>query len=104
MINIKAFAFIALLVIATVCPATLWAEEAKISHEDAMTIALETVNMDEVGEITSVELESDEGWPVYSVEFTKDGVETDVKINAQTGEVITVTNDLTEMQEEPEDQ
>ena len=77
---------------------------AKITPEEAKTIALETVNTEEVGDITDVELEDEDGILVYAVEFTKDGIETDVKIDAETGEVVKMESDLNETEEENEDQ
>ena len=80
------------------------AQDVKLTAQEAMTIALEKVDPKVVGEITSIEIETEEDIIVYAVEFTKDGIETDVKINAKTGEVIKIENDLTEMAEEEENQ
>jgi uncharacterized membrane protein YkoI len=75
----------------------------KITPEEAKVIAIETVDLEEVGPITSIQLEDEEGILVYAVEFTKDGIETDVKINAETGEVVKIESDLTETGEEAEE-
>ena len=73
-----------------------------ITEEEAESIALDTVNTEEVGDVTNVELEDEDGVLVYEVEFTKDGIETDVKINAETGEVVKTESDIDERDEEEE--
>ena len=67
--------------------------DANITAEQAKAIALKTVNTDDVGAITSIEIEMEGGVKVYTVEFTKDGFETDVKINIKTGAVILIDSD-----------
>ena len=69
---------------------------AKISTTDATLIALRAVNIKEVGEITNVQLENEEGNVVYAVEFTKNGIETDVKIDAGNGKVLLIEDDSSE--------
>ena len=68
----------------------------KISEEQAIQIARSQVNLASVGEMTEVELEKENGVLVYAIEFTKNGIETDVKIDATTGEVVTIESDLDE--------
>ena len=68
----------------------------QISPEQAKTIALGAVNTNDVGEITDVELERENGIVVYAIEFTKNGIETDVKINAADGTIIKIESDLDE--------
>ena len=79
------------------------AEDAKISEGEAIVIALGALNISKDSKLTSVDLETVDGILVYAIEFTKDGIETDVKINAQTGEVVIIEDDLTEMGEEAAD-
>src|SRR3989344_9499028 len=62
----------------------------QISPEQAKIIALGAVNTNDVGEITDVELERENGIVVYAIEFTKHGIETDVKINAADGTIIKI--------------
>ncbi len=69
---------------------------AKISTTDATLIALRAVNIKEVGEITNVQLENEDGNVVYAVEFTKNGIETDVKIDAGNGKVLLIEDDSSE--------
>ena len=83
-------------------PASL-ESEAKISSEEAKKIASGAVDVNIVGEITQVELENEDGNVVYAVEFTKDGTETDVKIDAGTGKVLLVESDQTEPDAEVDD-
>ncbi len=64
-----------------------------ISEQEAIDIAKAQVNMAVVGQMTDVELENEDGTTVYAVEFTKNGIETDVKLNAKTGVVIEVESD-----------
>lgn len=49
------------------------------------------------GSVTKTELEDEDGVVVYGFEFTEsDGNEVDVKINAQTGAVVTIEDDKTD--------
>jgi hypothetical protein len=57
----------------------------KISRAEAEQIALAAVPG---GRVTSAELESEHGVPVWSVHVTKGGVRHDLDINAYTGKVI----------------
>jgi hypothetical protein len=57
----------------------------KISRAEAEQIALAAVPG---GRVTSAELESEHGTPVWSVHVTKGGVRHDLDINAYTGKVI----------------
>lgn len=66
---------------------------AKITAEQAKVIALSAVNTNDVGEVTDVKIENVDGNVVYAVEFTKAGVETDVKIDAGNGKVLKIEND-----------
>lgn len=75
----------------------------KVTAEQAKTIAQKSVNLEEVGAITDVDLENENGIFVYSVQFTKDDIETDVKINAETGKVVKIESDKDEMGEEEEE-
>ena len=72
------------------------AKAAKITEDDAKKIATGAVDKNAVGEITQVELENEDGNVLYSVEFTKDGIETDVKIDAGNGKVLATESDLNE--------
>ena len=72
----------------------------KISEEQAISIARNAVDISSVGEMTDVELENEDGVIVYAVEFTKNGIETDVKINAATGEVLKIESDLDEEEDD----
>ncbi|MFH1404291.1 MAG: PepSY domain-containing protein [Candidatus Altiarchaeota archaeon] len=67
-----------------------------ITSDQANGIAVDTVNEDDVGVLTDVELEDEEGNTVYAVEFNKDGFETDVKIDASSGKVVKIEDDTTE--------
>ena len=73
---------------------------AKISADDARAIALGAVDINVVGEITDVELENEDGNVVYAVEFTKNGIETDVKIDAGNGKILLIESDLDEVGED----
>ena len=75
-------------------------EQAKITKDNAVKIALASVDINVVGEMTDVELENEDGIVVYAVEFTKDSVETDVKIDAATGKIVSSESDLTETEED----
>lgn len=56
------------------------------------------------GTVTQIELEDEDGVVVYGVEFTEsDGNEVDVKINAQTGAVVTTENDRTDSEVDEEE-
>ena len=66
---------------------------AKITAEQAKVIALSAVNTNDVGEVTDVKIENVDGNVVYAVEFTKAGVEIDVKIDAGNGKVLKIEND-----------
>jgi uncharacterized membrane protein YkoI len=57
----------------------------KISRSEAEQVALAAVPG---GRVTSAELESEHGTPVWSVHVTKGGVRHDLDINAYTGKVI----------------
>jgi uncharacterized membrane protein YkoI len=69
---------------------------AKITAEQAKTIAISAVDTKIVGEVTDVQLENENGNVIYAVEFTKDNIETDVKIDAGNGKVLLVENDNNE--------
>lgn len=69
---------------------------AQITQEQAIAIALAAVNTDKVGKMTDVQLENEDGNVVYAVEFTKNGIETDVKIDAGNGKVLLIEDDTTE--------
>jgi len=75
------------------------AAQTKLSAEEAQAIAMDIVDLEEVGPVTSVELEEEDGITVYAVEFTMDGIQTDIKIDADTGEVVAIKSDLDEMTE-----
>ncbi|GAB2850003.1 hypothetical protein GCM10027176_61420 [Actinoallomurus bryophytorum] len=62
----------------------------KISRSEAEQIALTAVPG---GRVTSAELESEHGAPVWSVHVTKGGVRHDLDINAYTGKVISDRDD-----------
>ncbi|MFH1643540.1 MAG: PepSY domain-containing protein [Patescibacteria group bacterium] len=73
---------------------------AKITEEQAKTIALDVVDINSVGELTDVGLDNENGNVVYSVEFTKNGIETDVKIDAGNGDVLKIEGDNDEADKE----
>ena len=73
---------------------------AKITAEEAKTIALGAVNIDEVGEVTNVLVENENGNVIYSVEFTKNSIETDVKIDSGNGQVLKIESDKNEVDKE----
>jgi len=66
---------------------------ATITEEQAKKIAIGSVDSTLVGELTDVELENEDGNVVYAIEFTKDGIETDVKIDAGNGKVLKIESD-----------
>ena len=70
--------------------------QGKITEEQAKEIALREVRNMNAGEITDIELEKEQGYAVYAVEFTKNGIETDIKIDVETGRVIKIESDLDE--------
>jgi len=77
---------------------------AKITAEQAKTIAISAVDIAKVGSVTDVQVENENGNLVYAVEFTKDGIETDVKIDAGNGKVLLIEDDLTEVDHEDENE
>ena len=63
------------------------AKQAKITEDEAINTALEKVP----GTVNEVELEDENGTMVYEIEvLSTDGTEQEVKVDAQTGEVIKV--------------
>ena len=76
----------------------------KISEDEAKTIALGEVNSKGlyIGIITDIELERENENIAYAVEFTKNEIETDVKIDAMTGKVLKIESDLDEKDNEDE--
>jgi len=75
----------------------------QLTAKEARAIALESVNTQVVGSITDVETEFSKGRTLYAIEFTKDGIETDVKIDAESGQIISIENDRDEVESEEED-
>jgi len=73
---------------------------AKITEEQAKEIAINTVDLTLVGEVTGIGLDNENGNVVYSVEFTKDGIETEVKIDAGNGDVFKIESDNGEADKE----
>ena len=71
-----------------------------ITEEQAISIAKNAVSTSSAGKMTDVELEKEQGILVYAVEFTKNGIETDVKIDAKTGKIVKIESDLDEEDEE----
>ncbi len=92
MVTTKRIAIVALLFIGMQITTPVFAA-VKITAEQAKSIALKAVNTDHVGPVTSIELEKEQGVTVFTVEFTKDGIETDVKINAENGQVVLIQSD-----------
>jgi uncharacterized membrane protein YkoI len=76
---------------------------AKITADDAKKIAIGAVDVNIVGEVTDVELENEDGNVVYAVEFTKNGVETDVKLDAGNGKILKIESDNDEANEDEND-
>ena len=68
--------------------------QAKISYEQAKSIALKDAGLssNEVSFLRN-ELDRDDGILKYEVEFTKDGVEYEYDINADSGEILWVDKD-----------
>ncbi len=62
---------------------------AKITKEQANQIALNNVQ----GTIKDSELENEDGSVVYNVDVVKDNVETEVKIDAGNGNVLSITKE-----------
>jgi len=75
---------------------------AKITVEQAKAIAMDQVDTDVVGEVTGVELENENGNVVYSVEFNKNGVETEVNIDPGNGKVLKIERQFDEVNGENE--
>ena len=73
---------------------------SKLTEEQAVSIAKKAVDLSVVGEMTDIELEKENGVLVYAVEFTKDGIETDVKLDAVSGSVVKIESDLDEEDED----
>lgn len=68
---------------------------ADISESEALRIADEAYTG--AGSRTDIELEMEDGVLVYEVEYTEsDGNQVDVKLNADTGEVVSIESDETE--------
>ncbi|HYD03285.1 MAG TPA: PepSY domain-containing protein [Alphaproteobacteria bacterium] len=75
--------------------------DTKISEEEAKLIALNAVDLSLVGELIDIELELEAGIEIYVVKFTKDGIETDVKIDAKTGEILKIEDNLADSSDDP---
>jgi len=73
---------------------------AELSEEQAIAIANTAVKNMDVGRMTDIELERENGVVVYAIEFTKNGIETDVKLDAVTGVVLEIKSDLDDEDEE----
>ncbi|MCD8029145.1 MAG: PepSY domain-containing protein, partial [Erysipelotrichaceae bacterium] len=58
-----------------------------IAADDAKDIALKDADVSDAT-INEVQLDYDDGVQVYDIDFTKDGVEYEYEINAQTGDII----------------
>ena len=75
-------------------------EGSSITEAEAIAIAMKQIDLNVVGEMTDVEVEKEKGRIVYAVEFSKRGVETDVKIDAKTGEVVIIESDRDEEEQD----
>lgn len=73
---------------------------AKITEEQAKSIAVDSVDLKLVGEITTVNLENEDGNVMYAVEFSNNGIKTDVKIDAGNGNVLKIESDNNEADKE----
>ena len=73
---------------------------AKITANDAKTIAMNAVDLSTLGNVTNVQLENEDGNAVYAVEFTNGNIQTDVKVDAVTGKVVLVENGSNDAQKE----
>jgi len=73
---------------------------AKITEEQAKSIAINSVDLKLVGEITAINLENEDGNVMYAVEFSKNSIETDVKIDAGNGNVLKIESDNNEADKE----
>ena len=72
------------------------AKQAKITEDEAINMALEKVP----GTVNEIELEVENGTVVYEIEvLSTDGTEQEVKVDAQTGEVLKVEADDDENEE-----
>ena len=72
------------------------AKQAKITEDEAINTALEKVP----GTVNEIELEVENGTVVYEIEvLSTDGTEQEVKVDAQTGEVLKVEADDDENEE-----
>ena len=77
------------------------AKQAKITQDEAINAALEKVP----GTVEEVELEDEKGTIVYEIELVStDGTEHEVKVDAQTGEVLKVEADDDENEEDAQNQ
>ncbi|MFP7493959.1 PepSY domain-containing protein [Terribacillus saccharophilus] len=63
--------------------------EVKITMEEAVKIASNEVD----GTVTNAEFEEEDGLPVYELELETANDEAEVVINAQSGEIVTITYD-----------
>lgn len=71
---------------------------------EARAIEIATAAYTGNGKRTDIELETEKGVLVYSVEFTeKDGNEVDVKLNAKTGAVVLIESDKSDGEDDEED-
>ncbi|MGJ9382804.1 PepSY domain-containing protein [Salipaludibacillus sp. CF4.18] len=69
---------------------TVGAEEDKITEEEAVKIAQNTID----GKLDEVELDTDDGVQVYEVEIDFEGDDYDIKVDAYTGEIRETDDDL----------
>lgn len=72
------------------------ASVAEITPDEAKNIALNAVDTGVVGALSDLEIENEEGIAVYAVEFSKNGFETETKIDAVSGKIVKIEDVSTE--------
>ena len=70
--------------------------KVKVTEEQAKQIALSTVK----GEVTEFEIEKVDGNYVYEVEISQENTETDVRVDVNTGQILSIESGLKNMEDE----
>ena len=70
--------------------------KVKVTEEQAKQIALSTVK----GEVTEVEIEKVDGNYVYEVEISQENTETDVRVDVNTGQILSIESGLKDQDDE----
>ncbi|GKV65181.1 MULTISPECIES: PepSY domain-containing protein [unclassified Sporosarcina] len=81
---------------ATSSPSAEPVEEPVLSHEEVSGIAQQHAS----GEVTEVELDREQGRVVYDIELSDSTIQTDMEVDAQTGDVLKIEKEAAEVEPE----